>query len=118
MASIWIAVGGGRTFVAGGPDVGTPLVKNDLTKAAGDAITLAMDFGDLPELWAGATITSCTIAALPSGLTIGTPAVNSGGYAVSASFSGGTAAASYAVTFTATLSTGDVIARTATLNLV
>ena len=93
------------------------LVRNELTKQAGDTVRLACDFGDVPEIIAGATISSCTISAsTPSGVTNSSQVT--GTYKVSALFAGGTAGTDYTITFTATLSAGSIIARTCTLHVI
>lgn len=112
MPNVWVAVPPGGDS--------SRLVRNDLTKAAGDTITAEMDFGDFAELWAGAVAQSCTVSA-PAGLTVVSPGtVNSGGYAVSSKITGGVAGTDYGVTFTATLSDAGatVIARTGVLKVV
>lgn len=111
MPNVWVAIPPGGDA--------SRLVRNDLSKAAGDGINAEMDFGDFPELWAGRIISSCTVVG--TGLTVVSPGtVNAAGYAVSTRISGGTAGADYSVVFTAALndSPATVIARTGTLKVV
>lgn len=113
LASVWVAL----TSQTNNVNAAT-LVGNQLTKSAGDHVVLGLDLGNLPELVAGAQIVSATINISPSGPTSGTPVVNAGGYVAAALFSGGTAGTSYNVVWTAMLSSGGPVARTAVLNVV
>jgi hypothetical protein len=108
-------------WVAAPPGGDGALVRNALTKSAGDALTAWMDYGDFPEIIAGAVISSCTVVVSPSGPTVTTPGtVNAPGYAAATKISGGTAGNAYLVTFVATLNdaAGTTYSRTGTLNVV
>lgn len=118
-ARVWQALDGGRVWRAGDENVGQ-LVRNEIVKAPGDRVRLYMDFGDVPEILAGAAVTSCTCAVSPSGPTVPASAtVETGGYRVSAKISGGTDATDYVVTFVATLNNADatLISRAASLKV-
>jgi hypothetical protein len=99
--------------------VGT-LVRNEITKAPADELRLSMDFGDLPEIAAGAAVTSCDVSVSPSGPVVQTPAtINTTGYLASTKVTGGTDGTDYLVTFLATLNDADdtKISREATLKV-
>ena len=116
LARGWIAGGTKRTWYYGGP-MASVLVNNTLQKATGDTVRFGLDLGDLPEIVTGGqTILSVIVTSLPTGLTIGTPGIDAGGYSVSAVFSGGTAGQSYDVAWTVTLS-NSLISRTGVLNV-
>lgn len=105
----------------------TVLASGTGQKAAGDTIRLAMDFGDIAALAAGAAVTDgelvmgveiadydVTAAGLTvSGLQLDYP------YQVSAKFSGGAAGTTYDCVFAITLddSDGTVISRTGQLKV-
>ena len=96
------------------------LVSGAAEKAVGDAVRLPMDFGDIPELIAGAIVVSFDVTC--TGAT-GTPPTVSGKqldypYQLSALFTGGTAG-NYDATYTITLNDtdGTVIQRTALLKV-
>ncbi|AWM38684.1 hypothetical protein GobsT_31270 [Gemmata obscuriglobus] len=96
------------------------LVRSVIEKTPGDSLRLFMDFGDVPEIDAGAKIASCTVGVAPSGPTVVTPAtVNTAGYLASTKIGGGETGTDYEVTFTATLDDADgtVIARSGTLQV-
>jgi hypothetical protein len=84
------------------------LVQNTLTETVPGAgtIRLGMDFGNVQEILAGGEIESCTISLLPAtspAFTINQSSKEiTGGYLVSALFSGGDPG-DYEVTFTPTL---------------
>lgn len=111
----WVADPGLRVWIAGVAGMGA-LVRNDVTKSAGDTLRIAMDWGDVPELIAGATLSSVTITAA-TGVTI-SGQQNDTTYRTSAVFAGGSSGNSYEITFAATLSTGSIVSRTATLKVV
>lgn len=133
----WVASPGGRVWSASGSernwlaapgqrvwrqeqDAMGALVRNTIEKTAGDAVRYFMDFGDAPEIEAGAEISSCTVSVSPSGPTVVSPAtVNTAGYLASTKISGGTAGTDYEVLFTATLNDADstVLARSGTLQV-
>lgn len=111
----WVAEPGLRWWHAGvGMGV---MVRNEIRKTEGDRLRLGIDWGDVPELWAGATLSSVAISASPSGLTIASQQ-NDTAYRTSAVFSGGAAGTTYSVTWSATLSSGSVVSRTADLKVV
>ncbi len=112
----WIATSGGRTWTVGDGMAGE-LVRNTITKAAGDTLTLTMDLGDLPEIAAGESRSVAgNVTASPSGLTITNPPTNTG-YSISVRIAGGSAGTEYSVTFTATIGTA-TISRSGILKLV
>lgn len=99
------------------------LVQNTITESIPGASTvrLGMDFGNITEVAGGTEITSCTISVVtvtsPALTIVGASTEISGGYLVSAEFTGGTSG-TYDIKFTPTLSTGQVLpSRTATLIL-
>lgn len=84
-------------------------------KTPGDRVWLVFDFGNLPELLAGATIAALSVPQ-PVGLTV-TGVVLVGTYKVGAWYSSGVDGTDYTVTCTITLSDGTIIARTGTLKV-
>lgn len=79
-----------------------------LTKNVADDRIYTFDFAALEELVAGQTISSATVTAAPSGLTIGSPSVV--GATVRADISGGTAGVGYILTVTITTNASAVYA--------
>jgi hypothetical protein len=91
-----------------------------LNKNAGDVLSYEMSFGMQPEIRAGLYITSCAVtqAVLNGGtgsITVGAIAV--AGPIVQVVLSGGLAGNSYLITFTATLSNGQVRVLNGILNV-
>lgn len=83
----------------------TPPIEKDPS----DALPVTMNFGNMPEIIGGDTITSCAIAASPlsgSTGTLGCSAVTVNGPKCTSIFTGGTADSDYAVRFTASLTAG------------
>jgi hypothetical protein len=78
-----------------------------LEKYPAEIDSFAFDFSQNPRLIAGETITSAVVAAEPTGLTIGAPAIS--GAEVRVQISGGTADATYCLTCTITTSGGATI---------
>lgn len=100
------------------------LVRNELTESVpgGGTVRLAIDFGDLPELQDPAvSITSCTVTIGPVTAPVATvtsPATIDKRYRVSTVVSGGLAGTAYTLTFTPTLTGGQILPpRKATLNM-
>jgi hypothetical protein len=94
----------------------TPLFANP-----GDNITVEMSFGFQREIIAGLTIASCTVTSAVMNLGIGSITVGTiaiAGPIVTVVLSGGTAGNSYRITFTATLSNGQIRVLTGVLNVV
>jgi len=110
MPNTWMADLADRTWA---PVEGETVARNTLTMAAGDKATLSMDFGDMPELIAGATISAATVTSTGGVIT----AVEySSGYTVTGLFNmAGVAAGTYVATFAVTLSTGVILTRTGSL---
>lgn len=108
----WIAEPGGRKWVAGGKNMGA-MVRNTIKEASPGSgnFRAAMDFGDMKELHAdGVSIDSCAVTISPSGPTVTSPATLETDYSVSTVISGtATSGLTYSVSFTATLSTGQVL---------
>lgn len=103
------------------------LVENQISDTVPGAGTVrwGMDFGNMPEILGGDLIDSCAIVITPVSPTPASPALTyddesvtvTGGYLVSAEFSGG-AAGTYTVKFTPTLVSGQVLPpRTGVLRL-
>lgn len=101
------------------------LVENQINEAVPGAGTVqwGMDFGNIPEVLAGDLVDSCVIAITPGtaaaspALTAGSVTINDEGFVASAPFTGG-AAGTYAIKFTPTLVSGQVLPpRTGVLSL-
>ncbi len=112
---VYSVVGSANTWHAGDYEMAGQLVRNKLQRSPADDSPCFMDFGDATELQAtGVTIASCTVAEVTTtALTIGTPSVESNGYRVSVTITGGTDGSEYTIRFYATLSTGKHIERNA-----
>lgn len=112
MSNTWMADLTERTWA---PVEGETVARNTLTMKSGDKATLGMDFGDMPELIAGATIINATITT-NTGATITNEAA-ANGYVATALFDlAGCAATDVGVaTFAVTLDSGVILTRTGTL---
>lgn len=94
------------------------LTKGILQKAAADTVPFVFDFGEIPELQAGQTITGTpTVTGSPSGLTITGIAVAANGYQVGFTVAGGTNGTDYTLTCGIVLSGGAIISRQGTLEV-
>lgn len=91
------------------------LTSGAIEKAVGDAIRLPMDFGDIPQLIDGATVTDgvlflttavASYTVVASGLTVSGARLDYP-YQVSAVFAGGTAGTTYNAVFTIVLDDAD-----------
>lgn len=87
-----------------------------IEKTPTDLVWLVHDFGNLPEIRAGQTITGFSIPAV-AGITISGAALEANGYRVGAWYGGGTDQVDYDVTCTINLSGGGTDARTGTLQV-
>jgi hypothetical protein len=102
-------------------DVPPPVV----AKLAASSALIAFDFGNLPEIDAGETLVSATVAVSPAGPTLGSvttygfgpDGVTPASYACRFNCSGGTAGTEYTITCTGTLSGGGVVAAAAILRV-
>jgi len=108
----WLAIGSGNIWQAGGDAMAGSLVRNTITRGPGDNSAVIMDFGDCPELIAGDTLASVTVAEGTATLTIGTPVIVNG-YQAKVTITGGVDGATYQVRWVATTTGGLHIDRTA-----
>lgn len=80
---------------------------NSLVKLPGDSRLYQIDFSNIDEILDGQTISSATVTATPSGLTLGSPTI-SGEALVIVAIHGGTAGTLYQLKVTANVSGGSV----------
>lgn len=108
----WVAIGPVPYWISGRADMAGGLVRNKVQRSPGDDEPVFMDFGDC--LRSGITIASCTVTEVTTtALTIGTPTVETNGYRVAVTITGGTDGSEYTIRFYATLSNGKHIDRNA-----
>lgn len=111
----WVAIGPVPYWISGRADMAGGLVRNKVQRSPADDSPCYIDFGDCSELAVGGvTVTSCTATEVgTTALTIGTPTVETNGYRVAVTITGGTDGAEYTIRFYATLSNGKHIERNA-----
>lgn len=78
-----------------------------LVKKVAESRVFSFDFSDYPEIVGGATITSATVVASPTGPTIGSPLPTVG--IVQVRISGGLDGTTYEMTCTAVTNAGDTL---------
>lgn len=95
-------------------DIASPAC-GPLTTRPADLVRLAFNFGALPQINGGATVSACTISVSPAGPTISDQSIDSHrGYA---KFTGGTSGTDYVVTAAVSLSDGTSLNPTGTLRV-
>lgn len=118
-ATSWMCGYPNRVWIA---EEKVTMSRNTITKLAGDTVLLSFDFGDMPEIIAGATVAVITsIEVCPIDPTL--PVLVSQktivrGYKVQGLYTGGAAGTDYTVTCSVVLSDNSVLVRTGTLKVV